>query len=94
LELPKEVLIELGIDKNTKYYYRGQRLRAYCRKTGLNYKAIIKIKKVYGGDLDKIVDDYKKGKYLSWYEKNKKLQQSAKLTKEQIMEKYKNVWYG
>lgn len=72
LEMPKKVLIELGIDKNTKYYYHGKRLKPYCKKAGISYNHIIKIKKVYGGDLNKIVDDYKKGKYLSWYEKNKK----------------------
>ena len=70
LEMPKHVLIELGIDKNTKYYYKGQRLKPYCRKVGISYNHIIKIKKLYGGSLNNIVDEYRNGKYLSWYKKN------------------------
>lgn len=70
LEAPDEVLIDLGHSKMSKYFYGDKRLHSYCKEKGLNYKAIITIKKRYGLELNEIVDNYKEGKKLSWYKRN------------------------
>ena len=81
LEMPSNVLVELGHDKMTKYFYGSKRLYPYCLKKGLNYKAIITIKKTYGGSIKDIVDNYRKGKKLSWYKQkyDKKEKEPVKL---------------
>ena len=48
LELPDKYLIEMGFDKQSKYFYKGMRLKKYCEKRGISYTMVYKRIKKFG----------------------------------------------
>lgn len=48
LNLPSKYLIEMGFDKQSKYFYQGVRLKKYCEKRGISYTMVYKRIRKFG----------------------------------------------
>lgn len=84
LELKDKYIIEMGYDKQSKYFYKGIRLRKYCDKHNINYSTVVKRICKFGLNVEEAVR-FSKKQVIEWIKNNKKPDYSLGRSKRKII---------